>query len=137
MTASASYVPEIVRTLRRYHGRHAPRSLCERIAGGRRAWRVLNEWWDLDGSGCGRAAAAPRFDLGEPIAGLSMVERRIALQQIADECDEAGFVLPGYARLAECFGVSRGTIARDLAELCDRGIISARLVGSPRPEEPT
>lgn len=130
MTAPATYVPEIVRTLRRYHGRRAPRSLCERIAGGRTAWRLLNESWDLDGSGCRQSPAAPGVDLGEPLPGLSCGERRIALLQLAEECDEAGLVMPSRSRLAAWLGVGGWTIAKDLASLRDRGLISARVAGS-------
>jgi len=118
------YEPIIVTTLRRYVRRGAPAGLLQRLAGGPRDWRLLNDWWNVDGSGAGillRAAGRRAIDLGDGVSGLSLGERRIAILQIADECHAVGAALPAATKLAPFFRVSRQCIVSDLAVLRDRG----------------
>ena len=59
-----AWEPLLVTTLRRYQRRGAPPSLLQRLAGGRRDWRLLNEFWCLDG----------RYVRPEPIKRLSAAD---------------------------------------------------------------
>jgi hypothetical protein len=55
--APRAYEPMLVTTLRRYQRRGVPASLLTRIAGGATAWRLLNDWWSIDGAIRGRTGA--------------------------------------------------------------------------------
>jgi hypothetical protein len=48
------YEPAIVRILRSCLRRGAPPSLLVRVAGGEHHWRLLNNWWGIDGRPCVR-----------------------------------------------------------------------------------
>lgn len=127
----AAYEPAIVTTLRRYHHRGAPPSLLRRLAGGPRDWRLLNDWWGIDGvvRGLGSVQELASPLLGDQILTLSAGERRIALVQLADTFSEARHPFPTQESLARYFGVSRRQIQWDLERLRDEGRIARRLVG--------
>lgn len=118
------YEPIIVATLRRYLRRGASPGLLRRLAGGARDWRLLNDWWNVDGRGAGLQVGKPdrpALELGDPIPGLSVGERRLVLLQIAEECDELGARFPGSVALAVYFDVSRHQVDNDLQVLRDMG----------------
>ena len=121
--SAAAYEPPIVTVLRLYAARGASLGLLQRLAGGARDWRLLNDWWNIDG----RALPRPRPAPSEPVLVLSTGERRIALVQIADQYGEARVPFPGHADLAEAFGVTVGHITLDLAALRVAGRIAPRL----------
>ncbi|MCW5737343.1 MAG: hypothetical protein KIS73_24670 [Enhydrobacter sp.] len=123
--AAAAWEPMIVTTLRRYLRRGASPALLMRLAGGRRAWRLLNDWWNIDGSADVRAldrASEPL--LGAPLTGLSADERRIAIEQLAALFAESRRPFPTVATLAAYFGVSRQQVTWDLALLEYGGAIA-------------
>lgn len=119
----------IVTTLRRYHRRGASAALLERIAGGPAAWRILNDFWQVDGlirgPSSGDRARAPNIDA--PMGRLCGAERRIALVQLADEFAEARAAFPPRTQLGHFFGVSPQQISWDLNLLARRGEIADRL----------
>lgn len=127
MEVGAPYEPIIVKTLRRYWRRGASERLLVRLAGGPRDWRLLNEWWNIDG----RGMAPPPTDevsmlpLSHPLARLSADERRIALAQMVDDCVETRHELPTRVRLGTFFGVTRSQIGVDLGQLRAAGRIAA------------
>jgi hypothetical protein len=121
------YEPIIVKTLRRFVRRGAPQSLLQRIAGGPADWRVLNTWWNLDGTAVTPPVNKPRLPLGTALPGLSAGERRIALMLIADEAAEAGATFPTSAALAALFDVSYQQISDDLHRLREGGKLAWHL----------
>lgn len=133
-SAPPLWEPMLVTTLRRFHRRGASARLLLRLAGGARAWRLLNDWWDIDGSVRRGADATPHgaTPLGEPLTGLSADERRIALAQIADQFEEAGRPLPAHATLAAYFGVSCSQIVWDFGVIEHEAAFGRRLVREAR-----
>lgn len=125
-----SWEPLIVTTLRRFHRGGAPVTLLVRIAGGARDWRLLNDWWGIDGVVRGPRAVHDLTSpmLGDQILTLSAGERRIALVQIAEWFGEAHQRFPTHESLAAYFGVSRRQIEWDLARLQNEGAIAERLL---------
>lgn len=126
---TSAYEPIIVTTLRRFARRGASPGLLQRLAGGRRDWRLLNDWWNVDGQGAGIRLRLPErveLDLGEGVPGLSLGERRLAILQIAEECAEAGASFPRVCDLAAYFDVSRHTVSSDLEILRGRGQLAPR-----------
>ena len=123
MSDAAGWEPPIVTALRRYARRGASMSLLQRLAGWARDWRLLNDWWNIDG----RAVQTPQPAPDEPMPAMSTGERRLALVQIAEEYGEARLPFPGHADLAEAFGVTLRLITHDLAALRAAGCISQRL----------
>lgn len=128
LPSAPAWEPMLVTTLRRFHRRGASVQLLLRLAGGARAWRLLNDWWDIDGSVRHGASALPHAatPLGDPLTGLSGEERRIALAQIAEQFDEIGRPLPTHATLAAYFGVSASQIRWDLGVLEHEAAFEAR-----------
>jgi hypothetical protein len=127
----SSYEPMLVTTLRRYHRRGSPASLLTRIAGGAMAWRLLNDWWSIDGTVRGRTGGTDEAKspmLGDQLLTLSGSERRIALVQLADVFGEARRPFPARTALARYFGVTERQIRWDLGVLASRGEIADRLV---------
>jgi hypothetical protein len=130
------YEPIIVTTLRRFARRGASPGLLQRLAGGRRDWRLLNEWWNVDGQGAGIRLRLPErieHDLGDCVPGLSLGERRLAILQIAEECAEAGASFPRVGELAAYFDVSRHTVSGDLEVLRVRGQLAPRVAEEGAP----
>lgn len=132
--AAPAWEPLIVTTLRRYVRRGASPALLMRLAGGRHAWRLLNDWWNLDGNPRAQAAdtQADSALFGEPLTGLSADERGIALAQLAALFHEARRPFPTHATLAAYFGVSRQRIAWDLALLEYGGAIAEDVLWEAR-----
>lgn len=124
MTDIAAYEPAIVTTLRRYMTRGASRSLLHRLAGGARDWRLLNEWWNIDGV---PRRPPPERTVDPRVLAMSVCERRIALVQLADDYGEARAAFPRHGDLAEAFGVSLSQINHDLCALRSSGRIASRL----------
>lgn len=131
MQPAASFEPPIVRTLRRYWQRGASERLLVRLAGGRRDWRLLNEWWNIDGSVLRPQAPvpdAPAPVLDAAVLSLGTAERRIALVQIADDYAEARRPFPTGETLARHFGCAVHQIHHDLDVLREQGLVAWRLV---------
>ncbi len=123
---ASSWEPMIVTTLRRYWRRGASPALLLRLAGGGRAWRLLNDWWNIDGSVRGHAGDAAHATalLGAPLTGLCAEERRIAIAQLAELFRAAGRPFPLQTTLADYFGVSRQQIVWDIGLLEHSGAIA-------------
>ncbi len=128
----ASYEPPIVALLRRYAHRGAPPSLLQRIAGGPKYWRQLNETWGIDARGAGRGVHVLDARPVSALEGLSFAERRIALLQLAEEYAAQDEPLPGLKVLAGYFGVERERIATDILVLRKEGRLTSNSAGVPQ-----
>ncbi len=123
--------PMVVTTLRRYSARGASPGLLQRLAGGARDWRMLNEWWQLDGRLPPAAPCYDPIDFGPHAAPvlpqLSAPERRIMLVQLVADFAEANALFPSDGDLARYFGISASMIYLDFQALISQGKVASRM----------